>query len=60
VVKCPIPGNAEEFFTKFLDLDPEADDNFRNLPGYSLSTDTAAVNIIEKIRSVVFTQTGHA
>jgi len=42
----------EEFFKKFLDLDP---DDLQNFISSSLSIDTSVINFFVKIRSVVFT-----
>jgi len=52
----PIHRSVEEYFEKFLDPDPEADD-FQNLISSSLCTDTSVIKVFfVKIRSVVFTK----
>ena len=43
----PSPHNVEESFEKFLDLDPDVDD-FQNVIGFYLSTDTSVENFHEE------------
>jgi len=53
-VKNALSRNVEEYFKKFLDPDPEADD-VPNLTSSSLSTDTSiCVKTFTKICPVVF------